>query len=230
MRSHRNVVVEQHRRPCQSHSVARDFCTPDLLRPREAQPVIPHSPWPVVRRCQRAPGPSLDGDLERSIESPLCSRRRRSAGRSGPRALANWCPCRGTRIAAASPDRACARARQRPDSRLIEERVESLGLNLAGHLHVASWRSSSRALAPRRAYPSRTRSLTACMSPLPFNGTQRPSLSYLDEERYFSSEASASFTCRMRGSSPAPPSSSAYQQREPTLPTPTTLRAASTSW
>ena len=71
-------------------------------------------------------------------------------------------------------------------------------------------------------------SLTACMSRCPTT-TRCPQLSYsLAPANASSTDGPASLACRNNGSSSSSPSSSAIQERVPTLPTPTTLRAKST--
>ena len=61
--------------------------------------------------------------------------------------------------------------------------------------------------------------------------TRRAGLSYAESVVWASStDGCASFIWRISGSSPAPPSRSTIQHLVPTLPTPTTLRAASTRW
>ncbi len=70
-------------------------------------------------------------------------------------------------------------------------------------------------------------SLDACISRWPAT-TRWPWLAYLlAPAKRLSTDASASLTCRNSGSEPSRPSIRTIQQRVPTLPTPTTLRAMS---
>ena len=72
-------------------------------------------------------------------------------------------------------------------------------------------------------------SLVACISRCPVT-TRSPWLeNSLGPRNSSSTDASASFICRNSGSCPSRPISSAIHARVPTLPTPTTLRAKSTS-
>ena len=73
-------------------------------------------------------------------------------------------------------------------------------------------------------------SLVACISRCPAT-TRWPMLVYLlAPTNRLSTDASASFTCRNSGSDSSRPSIKMIQQRVPTLPTPTTLRAMSATW